>query len=218
VLRYLATALHPNGQLDTDVALFELLHLALFAVPPADLARLAIGHHYHRRMASAAGRPVLSWRLWAYIALADLALLAPRPSTPHFPTPASLSYALALLDGWVQAATLPRPALLERVVLGTLLPVGLTHATQPAQLLAEVRTLLRWGRVEARRVSTAGVAELLAAWETLATTREGLPLEPGSKGGAARLELLTAHHGPQRQGPGIGAGVAAGLPAKHLAA
>jgi len=196
VLRYLAAALHPHGQLDTDAALFELLHLAVFAVPPADLARLAIGHQYHRRVALAAGRPVLNWRLWADTALTDLDLFAAPLEQPPLSAAGrpALSYALALLDGWVQAAvTLPLPALLERIVLGTLLPVGLTQATQPAQLLAEARTLLRWGRAEARRVSTAGVAGLLAIWETLAATREGLPLEMGSEGGAAPLELLTAH-------------------------
>jgi DNA helicase-2/ATP-dependent DNA helicase PcrA len=196
VLRYLAAALHPHGQLDTDAALFELLHLAVFAVPPADLARMAIGHQYHRRVATAAGRPVLNWRLWADNALADLDLFAAPLEQPPLSVAGrpALSHALTLLDGWVQAAvTLPLPALLERVVLGTLLPVGLTQATQPAQLLAEARTLLRWGRAEARRVRTAGVAGLLATWETLAATREGLPLEPDSAGGAAPLELLTAH-------------------------
>jgi DNA helicase-2/ATP-dependent DNA helicase PcrA len=196
VLRYLAAALHPHGQLDTDAALFELLHLAVFAVPPADLARLAIGHQYHRRVAPAAGRPVQSWRVWADTALADLDLLAAPPEQPPLSEAGqpALRHALALLDGWVQAAaTLPLPALLERVVLGTLLPTGLTRAAQPAQLLAEARTLLRWGRAEARRVGSAGVAGLLAAWETLAATREGLPLEPESEAGAAPLELLTAH-------------------------
>ena len=196
VLRYLAAALHPHGQLDTDAALFELLHLAVFAVPPADLARLAIGHQYHRRVATAAGRPVQNWRLWADTALTDLDLFAAPLEQPPLSAPGrpALSHALALLDGWVQAAvTLPLPALLERVVLGTLLPAGLTQATQPAQLLAEARTLLRWGRASARRVRTAGAAGLLATRETLAATREGLPLEPESTGGAAPLELLTAH-------------------------
>lgn len=196
VLRYLAAALHPTGQLDTDAALFELLHLAVFAVPPADLARLAIGHQYHRRVAPAAGRPVQSWRVWADTALTDLDLLASPLEQPPLSAAGqpALRHALALLDGWVQAAaTLPLPALLERVVLGTLLPAGLLQATQPAQVLAEARTLLRWGRAETRRVGPAGVASLLVAWQTLAATREGLPLAPGEEGGAAPLELLTAH-------------------------
>jgi hypothetical protein len=126
--------------------------------------------------------------------------------------------------------------LLERVVLGTLLLSSLTQAIQLAQLLAEARTLLRWGRAEARRVGSAGIAGLLAAWDTLAATREGLPLAHGSEGGAAPLELLTAHsakaleweqvwlldeylHARKRpQAPGVGTGVAARLPAKRLAA
>lgn len=60
-------------------------------------------------------------------------------------------------------------------------------------MLAETRTLLRWGRAEARRLSRAGVARLLATWEALAATREGLPLESGGAGSTAPLELLTAH-------------------------
>lgn len=194
VLRYLSAALRPNELPDADAALFELLHLPALAVPPTDLVRLAVGHQHHRRAAHAAGQPALPWRAWAGQGLKELTRSGPAQATLSAEGQAALARALALVDGWVQAATaLPLPALLERVLLETLLPAELPAATQPEHLLAVARTLLNWGRTEARRQLGAGPAELLRIWELVAGTREGLPVEQSGGSDEAALELLTAH-------------------------
>ena len=224
VLRYLAAALRPDELPEADAALFELLHLPALAVPPADLVRLAVGHQHHRRATHAAGHPALPWRAWAgqaldaplpaglgFVGLESAGLGSAGPGTGGLGVGgpmlgglaqpalsaggrAALSGALALVDGWVQAATaLPLPGLLERVLLETLLPAALPAATQPEHLLAVARTLLAWGRTEARRQLGAGPAELLRTWELVASTREGLPVEQSGGSDEAALELLTAH-------------------------
>ena len=195
-LRYLAHALRPDEQPAADAALFELLHLPVLAVPPADLVRLAAGHQHHRRAAHAAGRPAQPWRAWVARALEQVAQADPAAGPPALSEAgqAALHQALGLLDGWVQAAaSLPLPALLERVLLDTLLPAALPPSTQPEHLLAVARTLLHWGRQEARRAPHGGPAELLRTWEGLALTREGLPVEHSSGSDEAVVELLTAH-------------------------
>ena len=194
VLRYLAAALRPDEQPAADAALFELLHLPALAVPPADLVQLAAGHQHHRRAAHAAGQPALPWRVWAGQALNEPAAAGAAQAALSDPGRAALAQALALVDGWVQAAAaLPLPGLLERVLLETLLPAALPGAPQPEHLLAVARTLLQAGRTEARRHLEAGPAELLHTWDLLAATREGLPLEHTGGSDEAALELLTAH-------------------------
>jgi DNA helicase-2/ATP-dependent DNA helicase PcrA len=193
VLRYAAASLRPDDQLAADAALFELLHLAALVVPPADLLRLALGHQHHRQQAHAASQPVLAWRAWAGATLDDFGPTPPEQPALSIEGRLALARALTLVDGWVQAAaTLPLPALLEHIVLETLLPAQLAQAAQPGQVLAEASALLHWGRAEARRQAAVGVSDLLHTWEVLAATREGLPLEHGGEASAA-LELLTAH-------------------------
>jgi len=205
VLSYLAPALRPDEQPAADAALFELLHLPALGVPPADMVRLAAGHQHHRRAAHAANRPPQPWRAWAGRALAqvaqaaELAQASPGSESGQAPAlseagAAALGHALALVDGWLQAAaSLPLPGLLERVLLETLLPAALPTAQQPEHLLAVARTLLQWGRAETRRAPYTGPADMLRMWEGLAATREGLPLEQTTGEGEAGLELLTAH-------------------------
>ncbi|MGI4835888.1 MAG: ATP-dependent helicase [Janthinobacterium lividum] len=201
-LSYLAPALRPDELPAADAALFELLHLPALGVPPADLVRLAAGHQQHRRAAHAAGRPPQPWRAWAGRALAQVeqaaqATLGPEPGQLPALSAAgqlALGQALALVDNWLQtAASVPLPGLLERVLLETLLPAALPTAQQPEHLLAVARTLLQWGRAETRRAPHLGPAELLRTWESLAATREGLPVEQTTGEGEAGLELLTAH-------------------------
>jgi len=197
VLRYLAAALLPDDQPAADAALFELLHQPALAVPPADLVRLAVGHQHHRRAAFAAAQPALPWRAWAGQALDELTTAGPDQPVLSKPGRVALSAALTLVDNWLQAAAaLPLPGLLERIVLETLLPAQLAGALQTEHLLAVARSLLQWGRTEARRQQALGLtgpAALLQTWEVLAATRDGLPLEHSSGSDEAGLELLTAH-------------------------
>ncbi|MGI4875496.1 MAG: ATP-dependent helicase [Janthinobacterium lividum] len=191
VLSYLAAALRPDPSA-AEPALFAVLHLDCLAVPPADLVRLAAGHQQRRRQAQGTGRAAPPWRAWAETAAHDDATAAALNISNAGRT--ALHRALALLDEWVQAtASLPLPGLLERVLLPTLLPAALGGHPQPTHLLAVAQTLLQFARREARRRPTLSVAELLHIWDTLATTREGLPLEQASGSESARLELLTAH-------------------------
>ncbi len=181
VLAYLALALRPDPAL-AEPALFAVLHLEAFGVPPADLVQLATGHLQHRRAARAAGEAVLPWRVWA------------AGGGHETPPPGPRARALALLDDWLHAtASLPLPALLERIVLPTLLPALLPGHPQPAHLLAVAQTLLQFGRTEARRRPALTVSDFLHLWDTLAATRTGLPLERTNGSEGAALELLTAH-------------------------
>ena len=218
VLAYLAVALRPDPAV-AEPALFAVLHLDAFGVPPADLVRLATGHLQHRRAARAAGEAVVPWRVWAAgtsppsplscgegglvssskdLAEKELELETspPSPQERGLAPEGSreVAAALALLDDWLHAtASLPLPALLERIVLATLLPALLPGHPQPAHLLAVAQTLLQFGRTEARRRPALTVSDFLHLWDTLAATRTGLPLERTNGSEGAALELLTAH-------------------------
>lgn len=191
VLRYLAAAQHPMPEL-AEPELFGVLHLAGLHLPPTDLVRLAAGHLAHRRATHLAGQPTQPWRIWAAGIVANDSEAAALGLSAE--VQGALRRALLVLDDWLAAAAgQPVPALLERIVLDTLLPGLLARHPQPEQLLAVARTLLQFGREQARRLPHCTVADLLRVWETQAATREGLPLEHSQGPADAALELLTAH-------------------------
>ena len=192
VLDYLAAALVPNPAA-AEPALFALLHLDCLTIPPVDLVRLAAGYRLHHGSAAREkGHYAMPWREWMQQATTDKELVTELQISAE--GQASLAAALALLDTWLHAAvSQPVPALLELICLKTLLPWHLSRHAQPDHLLAVARTLLQFGRAEARRRPDLSVASFLAVWESLAETPEGLPLEQTVGTDAAALQLLTAH-------------------------
>ena len=192
VLNYLAAALLPNPAA-AEPALFTLLHLDCLAIPPVDLVRLAAGYRlHHGRTAREKDSHAMPWREWMQQATTNKALAMELQLSSE--GQAALGEALALLDTWLHAAaSQPVPALFELICLKTLLPWHLSRHAQPDHLLAVARTLLQFGRAEARRRPDLSVASLLAVWELLAETLEGLPLEQTMGTEAAALQLLTAH-------------------------
>jgi len=191
LLDYLAATQQPRPEA-AEEQLFAALHLPGLHLPPTDLVRLATGYQRQRQATRATGHAVLPWRVWAAGVAAD-----PASATALGLDEAgrlALARALALLDSWqLAAATLPVPALLEVVVLQTLLPTLLVAHAQPTHLLAVARTLLQFGRAEARRHPRLNLTELLRTWDTLAATGKGLPLEYADGTATAPLDLLTTH-------------------------
>ncbi|RFP66904.1 ATP-dependent helicase [Hymenobacter lapidiphilus] len=191
VLTYLAAALQASPSLAEPV-LFVVLHLPGLHLDPADLVRLATGHLAHSRAARQANAAVLPWRVWA----AEIAHDSPQAAAVGLSAPAreALGQALARLDDWLTTAvSQPVPVLMERIVLGTLLPALLAQHAHPDQLIAVAQTLLQFGRAAAWSQPQLTLVQLLQIWETQAATTEGLPLEYSSGAADAPLELLTVH-------------------------
>ena len=190
VLDYLAAALQANHTA-SDAALFVVLHLPCFEVPSSDLVRLAAGYKRQKLDAPRDATPY-PWSVWAEEvtgrdAVAEQLGLSSQGRV-------ALQRALAQLQQWVRvAASQPLPVLLEQVVQQTLLPAQLVAHPQPAHLLAVARTLLAFGRQEARRQPGLEVSDFLRIWDLQASTKEGLPLEQSSGHGGAALELSTVH-------------------------
>lgn len=185
VLAYLVEALYP-APIAAEPALFALLHLECFAIPPVDMVRLAAGH----RLRFPRGTDAAPWREWLTNATSDedneLNISAAGLS--------ALKAALLLLDSWVTAAAgHPVAKVLETVLLNTLLPWQLTHYPQPAHEHAVAHTLLNFVQAESKRQPRLTCKGMLHAWEATAATKTGLPLEQTIGKENAKLQLLTAH-------------------------
>lgn len=190
ILQYLATVQVPNPVL-AEPALFVLLHLECWAIPPVDLIRLAAGHRLRRgpRHQDLVGLP---WRVWVAQVISEDELAAELQLSE--PGQHALRRALETMDAWVQsAASQPIPALLELIFLQTLLPWYLPRHAGPDQLLAGARTLLQFGHDEARRQPGLNVVDFLAVWDAMAQLPEGLPLKQVVGEDSSMLQLLSAH-------------------------
>lgn len=185
VLAYLVEVLHPSP-LAAEPALFALLHLECFAIPPVDMVRLAAGY----RLRFPRGTDAAPWREWLTNATTD----EDNDLTISVAGLRALKAALVLLDTWVTAtAGHPIEKVLELVVLNTLLPWQLTHYPQPAHEHAVAHTLLKFVQAETKRQPRLTCKGMLQAWEAMAATKAGLPLEQTIGKENAKLQLLTAH-------------------------
>lgn len=185
VLAYLVEVLYPSP-MAAEPALFALLHLECFAIPPVDLVRLAAGH----RLRFPRGTDAAPWREWLTSATMD----DDNELNISAAGLAALKSALVLLDSWVTAsASHPTAKVLEMVLFNTLLPWQLTHYPQPAHEHAVAHTLLRFVQGESKRQPRLTCKGMLHAWEAMAATKTGLPLEQTIGKENAKLQLLTAH-------------------------
>jgi DNA helicase-2/ATP-dependent DNA helicase PcrA len=188
VLTYLAAELQQAHS--GEPHLFQLLHLDALRLAPLDCARLAAGLRRHNQGLPPEQR--VRWRDWLAQVLESEELAATLQLTPGGRT--ALGRVVALLENWLTAAaSLPLPALAERICLETLLPHQLVTHAQPDHLLDVARTLLQFVRTECRRQPALTPEGLLAVMATLEKLRAGLPLERSTGTASAGVQLLTAH-------------------------
>lgn len=186
-LSYVAEALRPVPALSAP-ALFAVLHLECFAMPPADVVRLAAS--YQAQFSE--GNAAWPWYEWLEMAATDVETADDLRLSVEGRQ--ALVAALARLTSWLQAAASRSVvAVVELILLETLLPWQLTHVASPGHQHAVARTLRSFVEAEAQRQPRLTCTSLLAAWDTLAATLTGLPLERTIGSERTRIHLSTVH-------------------------